>query len=59
MSHFIRNRQPPALDSLLGEIAPDAGQYYIHDLAIRPEFRGRDITTDCILRLLVGVSWFE
>ncbi len=27
LSHPIRHRQPPALDSLLGEIAADADQY--------------------------------
>ncbi|KAI4207016.1 MAG: hypothetical protein LQ348_000703 [Seirophora lacunosa] len=37
ISHPIRRRQPPALDSLLGEIASDADQYYVHDLAILPE----------------------
>jgi hypothetical protein len=34
ISHPTRYREPPALDQLLGEIAPDANQYYIHDLAI-------------------------
>ncbi|KAH8880957.1 acyl-CoA N-acyltransferase [Thozetella sp. PMI_491] len=40
VSHPIRRNQPPPLDSLLGEIAPDADQYYIHDLAILPKARG-------------------
>ncbi|EMR70984.1 putative gcn5-related n-acetyltransferase protein [Eutypa lata UCREL1] len=55
ISHPIRHRQPPALDSLLGEIAPDAGQYYIHDLAILPKFRGRGFAEECI-RVLLTVA---
>lgn len=52
ISHPIRSGQPPALDSLLGEIAPDADQYYIHDLAILPRFRGRGLAAACIGQLL-------
>ncbi|KAL9015288.1 MAG: hypothetical protein Q9173_000086 [Seirophora scorigena] len=51
ISHPIRRRQPPALDSLLGEIAPDADQYYIHDLAILPEVRGRGLARQCMEKL--------
>ncbi|KAJ5389253.1 uncharacterized protein N7496_000321 [Penicillium cataractarum] len=53
ISHPIRQCQPPALDSLLGEIASDADQYYIHDVAILPRFRGRGLAASCIGRLLV------
>ncbi|RDL38243.1 putative gcn5-related n-acetyltransferase protein [Venustampulla echinocandica] len=52
ISHPIRHRQPPALDSLLGEIAPDADQYYIHDLAILPRLRGQSLAAACIGKLL-------
>ncbi|KAI9373456.1 acyl-CoA N-acyltransferase [Aspergillus egyptiacus] len=52
ISHPIRNHQLPALDSLLGEIASDADQYYIHDVAIVPRLRGRGLADKCILRLL-------
>lgn len=52
ISHPIRHRQPPALDSLLKEIAPDADQYYIHDLAILPKFRGRGLAAECVRKLL-------
>ena len=52
ISHPIRHHQPPALDTLLGEIAPDADQYYIHDLAILPRFRGRGLAAECIDKLL-------
>ncbi|GAB1318152.1 hypothetical protein MFIFM68171_08362 [Madurella fahalii] len=52
VSHPIRSGQPPALDTLLGEIAPDADQYYIHDVAILPKHRGRGFATQCIWKLL-------
>ena len=52
ISHPIRRFQPPALNSLLEEIAPDADQYYIHDLAILPELRRRGLAQLCIKRLL-------
>lgn len=52
ISHPIRHSQPPALDSLLGEIAPNADQYYIHDVAILPKFRGLGLARDCIEKLL-------
>ena len=48
ISHPIKHRQPPALSSLLGKIASDADQYYIHDLAILPKLRGRGLAQECI-----------
>ncbi|KAI4283877.1 MAG: hypothetical protein L6R38_001838 [Xanthoria sp. 2 TBL-2021] len=51
ISHPIRRRNPPALNSLLGEIALDPDQYYIHDLAILPEFRRRGLAQECIKKL--------
>ena len=39
-SHPWRFRQLPALNSLLGAIPPDAGTYYLHDLALLPSARG-------------------
>ncbi|KAL8990147.1 MAG: hypothetical protein Q9177_001120 [Variospora cf. flavescens] len=51
ISHPIRRRQPPALDSFLRAIASDADQYYIHDLAILPEARGRGLAQECINKL--------
>jgi ribosomal protein S18 acetylase RimI-like enzyme len=36
--HFGR---PPALNSLLGEIPHDATTYYVHDVALLPEARGK------------------
>lgn len=52
ISHPIRRREPPALDALLGEIAPDADQYYIHDVAILPDFQGRGFAQQAIEKLL-------
>lgn len=52
ISHPIRHGQPPVLNSLLGEIAPDASQYYIHDVAILPRFRGQGLAGECVRRLL-------
>jgi len=58
ISHPIRRRQPPALDSLLGEIAPDADQYYIHDLAILPKARGHGLAQECINKLFAIAKRF-
>lgn len=51
ISHPIRRLQPPALNSLLGKIASDADQYYIHDLAILPQLRGRGLAQECMMKL--------
>ena len=51
ISHPIKRRQPPALNSLLQNVATDADQYYIHDLAILPRFRGRGFANDCMKKL--------
>ncbi|CAO2655681.1 Nn.00g044840.m01.CDS01 [Neocucurbitaria sp. VM-36] len=52
ISHPIIRRQPPALNSLLGEISPGADQYYIHDLALLPEARGRGSAQEGVEKLL-------
>ena len=52
ISHPVKYLQPPALNSLLGEIASDADQYYIHDLAILPELQGLGFARECIDKLL-------
>ena len=51
ISHPIKHHQPPALNSLLGKIASDADQYYIHDLAILPKVRGRGLAQECINKI--------
>jgi ribosomal protein S18 acetylase RimI-like enzyme len=58
ISHPIRRRQPPALNSVLGEIAPDADQYYIHDLAILPKFRGYGLAQECLNKLFAIAKRF-
>ncbi len=40
VSHPWRNLQPPALNSLLGELPAAPSTFYIHDLALVPEVRG-------------------
>lgn len=52
ISHPIRRNQPPELDCLLGEIAADADQYYIHDVAVRAKTRGKGFAAECINKLL-------
>lgn len=53
ISHPIRRRQPPALDSLLGEIPSDADQFYIHDVCVLPEMRGQGHAPDAVKKLFV------
>ncbi|KAK3349624.1 hypothetical protein B0T25DRAFT_246916 [Lasiosphaeria hispida] len=62
ISHPIRRHQPPALDTLVGEIAPGADQYYIHDVAVLLEVRGRGAAREglrgcCGLLLVGGGRW--
>ncbi|KAH9902330.1 acyl-CoA N-acyltransferase [Xylariomycetidae sp. FL2044] len=60
ISHPIRRRDPPALDTLLGgEIAPGADQYYIHDVCVLPAWRGRGLASQAINRLLVVAERFQ
>ncbi len=40
LAHPWRRAAPPALNSLLGELPPQAGCFYIHDLALLPQARG-------------------
>ncbi|KAI1276579.1 acyl-CoA N-acyltransferase [Xylaria sp. FL0933] len=52
ISHPIRYGQPPALDSLLGELALDADQLYIHDVCVLPDFRGHGYAAEAVDKLL-------
>lgn len=58
ISHPIRRSHPPALDTLLGEIAPDADQYYIHDVAILPEARGSGLAQAGIAKLFAVAAQY-
>ncbi|CEN62674.1 hypothetical protein ASPCAL09306 [Aspergillus calidoustus] len=59
ISHPIRRGEPPELDMLLGEkyMQIDAGArdaaYYIHDVAVLPEERGKGYAGRCV-ELLLG-----
>ncbi|KAL2802507.1 acyl-CoA N-acyltransferase [Aspergillus granulosus] len=55
ISHPIRRGQPPELDTLLSEIPADADAYYIHDVAVLPELRGKGHAGDCV-RLLLDMA---
>ncbi|CAH0041140.1 unnamed protein product [Clonostachys rhizophaga] len=59
VSHPIRTGHPPALDHQIGEIAPDADQYYIHDLAILPRVRTRGLGAQCIEKLLLVADGYQ
>ncbi|TGJ79845.1 hypothetical protein E0Z10_g8923 [Xylaria hypoxylon] len=52
ISHPIRYSQPPALDTLLGELASDADQFYIHDVCVLPDLRGCGYAVDVVKKLL-------
>jgi len=41
LTHPWRFAEPPPLNSRLGDIPRDAATYYVHDLALLPEGRGR------------------
>jgi GNAT superfamily N-acetyltransferase len=56
ISHPIRYREPPALNQLLGGIAPGAEQYYVHDLAVLPEIRGSGFAHEGLDRVLGSVA---
>ncbi|KAK3291453.1 uncharacterized protein B0H64DRAFT_246098 [Chaetomium fimeti] len=52
VSFPVRRGKPPALNELLGVIPQDADQYYLHDIAILPGFRGRRAAAEGIGRTL-------
>lgn len=41
LTHPWHLGRPPALNSLLGEVPQDATTYYVHDVALLPEARGK------------------
>ncbi|KAI1269875.1 acyl-CoA N-acyltransferase [Xylariaceae sp. FL1019] len=55
ISHPIYHDQPPALNSLLGEIATNADQYYIHDVCVSPVWRGYGLAVQGV-KILLGVA---
>lgn len=59
ISHPIPSRQPPALDSLLKAINPNADQFYIHDVAVLPAFQGRGYAQQCLHQLFSIAARFK
>ena len=57
--HPIRRQQPPKLDTMLGQISEEADQYYIHDLAVLPGFRGHGYAQACIKNLFIVSKYYE
>lgn len=41
VSHPFHRPNPPPLDTMIGSISPDCDAYYVHDLSVLPEMRGR------------------
>ena len=52
IAHPIRPAEPPALDTLLGALAPDATNFYMHDVALLPRMRGCGLAPLGVRRLL-------
>ncbi|RKU44910.1 hypothetical protein DL546_002874 [Coniochaeta pulveracea] len=52
ISHPIRHHQPPSLNTLLHQVPPYADEYYIHDLAILPEYRARGYAAEGVKNIL-------
>lgn len=59
ISHPIIRRQPPALNKRLGKIAPNADQYYIHDLVILPRARGCGLAQECLEKVFAIAGQFS
>lgn len=59
ISHPIVAGQPPQLNSFLGEIGAEAGEYYIHDVALLPKLRGSGLAKVAILKLLQQARGFD
>jgi ribosomal protein S18 acetylase RimI-like enzyme len=56
ISHPIRRRQPPALDSILTKIAPVADQFFIHNISMLPKNRGQGLAKEGLAQTLVVAS---
>jgi GNAT superfamily N-acetyltransferase len=59
VSHPIRRFAPPPLDTLIGTLPADADDYYIHDVAIRPEYRGGGAASFAVGLLLDNARAYE
>jgi len=52
ISHPIRRFDPPSLDQVIGALAPDADEYFLHDVALAPAMRGSGEGAAGVRRLL-------
>ncbi|MFD2236813.1 GNAT family N-acetyltransferase [Aureimonas populi] len=59
VSHPIRRYAPPPLDAILPGLPEAADDYYLHDVALAPERRGRGHAASGIGRLLDLAARFE
>lgn len=48
ISHPWVRKAPPALDTPLGELPEPADTYYIHDLALAPQARGKGLAIEAV-----------
>ena len=55
LSHPWLDRQPPALNTLLGAIPANADTYYIHDIALLGQSRGQDAAR-AILNQIIALA---
>ncbi|HWK96294.1 MAG TPA: GNAT family N-acetyltransferase [Pseudolabrys sp.] len=55
LSHPWLDRQPPALNTLLGAIPANADTYYIHDIALLRQSRGQDAAR-AILNQIIALA---
>lgn len=51
VGHPWRLFEPPALNSLLGELPPAPSTFYIHDLALAPNVRGTGAASEAVAQL--------
>ncbi|MBO0904961.1 GNAT family N-acetyltransferase [Jiella sonneratiae] len=58
IAHPIRFPEPPKLNTLLGAIARDADAFYLHDVAVAPEHRGRRHAETVVARLIDAAADF-
>lgn len=59
ISHPWHRGDPPALDTVLGALPEKPGCYYIHDLSLMPDLRGRGasgLLIQAAMRLAAGMA---
>ena len=56
VSHPWRSNDPPALNAPLGALPAQPATYYIHDLALLPQARGRAAASSVVRQLIAGAT---